>query len=437
MSTATPGRRRDDVSEPSQHRSLHQTAVEQFQQAANLLDIPEQHRAILSRPKNEVIVNFPVQLDDGSWQMFRGYRIQHNNVLGPFKGGIRFHPDVDLDEVTALAQWMTFKCALVGVPFGGAKGGVTIDPSAYSSDELQRVVRRFTHSLGANIGPEHDIPAPDVGTNSQMMDWLMDTYANMSGAGLRQMVKGVVTGKSIACGGSAGREAATGQGVLYTLRHWCGESGMRLGDLTFSVQGFGNVGSHFARLAAAEGSTMMAVGDHTATIVASSADGIDPNELAAWVQANGGVKGFPGADQANTEDLFSMPVDVFVPAALENQITEDRARALDCQVVLEAANGPTTPEAEAILAERSITVVPDILANAGGVAVSYFEWLQNKSSRYWSIDDVDERLRTIMWDANDAVVEKRRELNCSMREAAYAVALLRLDDVYQRRGIFP
>ncbi len=435
MSTETPSRRHDDEKPP--HRSLHQTAVAQFQRAADLLDIPDQHRAILSRPKNEVIVNFPVQLDDGEWRMFRGYRIQHNNVLGPFKGGIRFHPDVDLDEVTALAQWMTFKCALVGVPFGGAKGGVTIDPSGHSTDELQRVVRRFTHSLGANIGPEHDIPAPDVGTNSQMMDWLMDTYANMSGAGLRQMVKGVVTGKSIACGGSAGREAATGQGVLYALRHWCGESGMRLGDLTFAVQGFGNVGSHFARLACAEGSTMMAVGDHTATIRATSADGIDADQLAAWVAANGGVTGYPGAEEVDTETLFATPVDVFVPAALENQITEERAQILDCQVVMEAANGPTTPEAELALAAKDVAIVPDILANAGGVAVSYFEWLQNKSSRYWSADDVDERLRTLLWDANDAVVAKRAELGCSMREAAYAVALLRLNDVYERRGIFP
>ncbi len=437
MSNGPHTRRRDDVSPSPGHRSLHQTAVEQFQRAADLLDITDQYRAILSRPKNEVIVNFPVQLDDGSWQMFRGYRIQHNNILGPFKGGIRFHPDVDLDEVTALAQWMTFKCALVGIPFGGAKGGVTIDPSAYSSAELQRVVRRFTHALGSNIGPEHDIPAPDVGTNGQMMDWLMDTYANMSGVGLRQMVKGVVTGKSIACGGSAGREAATGQGVLYTLRHWCGENGVRLDGLRFSVQGFGNVGSHFARLACAEGSLLMAVGDHTGTIVAPSDAGMKADDLAAWVAANGGVKGFPGGDAADTEELFSTPVDVFVPAALENQITDERAEAMDCRVVLEAANGPTTPEAEAVLADKSITVVPDILANAGGVAVSYFEWLQNKSSRYWSAEDVDERLRTLMWDANDAVVAKMAELGCSMREAAYAVALVRLNDVYERRGIFP
>jgi len=218
--------------EEAPERSLHLTAVQQFQRAADLIELPGQYRAILSQPKNEVIVNFPVMLDDGEWEIFRGYRIQHNNLLGPYKGGIRFHQDVDLDEVKALAQWMTFKCALVGLPFGGAKGGVTITPSLYSDDELQRIVRRFTHALGHNIGVDHDIPAPDVGTDSRVMDWVMDTYANLSGPGTRHGVKGVVTGKSIITGGSAGREEATGRGVLYALRHWCGETGERLDQLS-------------------------------------------------------------------------------------------------------------------------------------------------------------------------------------------------------------
>ncbi len=422
-------------------RSLHQTAVEQFQRAAELVGIEDRYRQILSHPKNEVIVNFPVQMDDGSWQIFRGYRIQHNNVLGPYKGGIRFHPDVDLDEVSALAAWMTFKCALVGVPFGGAKGGVTIDPSAFSPRELQRVVRRFTHALGSNIGPDHDIPAPDVGTNSQMMDWIMDTFANLAGPANRHSVKGVVTGKSLATGGSIGREEATGQGVLYTLRHWCGERGERLDQLSIAVQGFGNVGAHFARLAAMAGCRITVVGDHTATVAAEK--GLDIPALLEWVEVNGGVAGFAESDAGGlaetvpAETLFSTPVDVFVPAALENQITAVRAHGLRCRLVVEAANGPTTPEGEVVLEDRGIEILPDVLANAGGVVVSYFEWLQNKSAQAWSAAEVDERLRTILWDANDRVVDTMNELGCTRREAAYAVALRRLAEVYERRDIFP
>ncbi len=416
-------------------RSLHQTAVDQFHRAADLVGLPEPHRSILSHPKNEVIVNFPVQLDDGRWEVFRGFRIQHNNIIGPYKGGLRFHPDVDLDEVKALAAWMTFKCALAGIPFGGAKGGVTINPRDYSDSEMERIVRRFTHALGANIGPEHDIPAPDVGTNAMMMDWIMDTYTNLSGPGSRQTVKGVVTGKSLACGGSLGRNAATGQGVLYSLRHWCGEVGERLDSLSISVQGFGNVGAHFSRLAYKDGCTIKVVGDHTGTI--RNDDGIDIEELGPWVADNGGVDGFPGARAVDAEELFSTDVDVFVPAALENQITLERARTMTCRLIVEAANGPTTPEAEELLTEQGVAIVPDILANAGGVIVSYFEWLQNKSSSYWSEEEVDRRLRTLVWDAHDAVVVTKKSLNCTRREAAYAVALERLADVYDRRGIFP
>ncbi len=416
-------------------RSLHQTAVDQFRRAAELVNLNDSYREILSHPKNEIIVNFPVSLDDGTKKVFTGYRIQHNNLLGPYKGGLRFHPDVDLDEVKALAAWMTFKTALVGVPFGGAKGGVTIDPSQYSTDEMRRIVRRFTHALGSNIGPDHDIPAPDVGTSSQTMDWVMDTYTNISPPGFRQSVKGVVTGKSIEVGGSIGREAATGRGVLYSLRHWCGETGVRLDDLKVSVQGFGNVGSFFAELAAEAGCQIVAVADHTGSI--ANEDGIDVAKLRRWTAEQGGVGGFPGATAVGTEEFFALPVDVLVPAALENQITEERAKAVQCRVLVEAANGPTTAEAEVVLADRGIEVVPDILANAGGVIVSYFEWLQNKSARAWSFEDVDNRLRDIVWQAHDRVVERRAELSCSRREAAYVVALDRIADVYDRRGIFP
>jgi glutamate dehydrogenase (NAD(P)+) len=269
-------------------------AVDQFHRAADLIDLRDDYREILSQPKNEIIVNFPVHLDDGTTKVFTGYRIQHNNILGPFKGGLRFHPDVDLDEVKALAAWMTFKTALVGVPFGGAKGGVTIDPWSYSEGEMKRIVRRFTHALGSNIGPDHDIPAPDVGTTSQTMDWLMDTFANISPPGFRHSVKGVVTGKSIACGGSLGREEATGRGVLFSLRHWCGERGERLDSLLVSVQGFGNVGSHFAELASEAGCRVVAITDHTGGI--RSDGGINVTKLRAWVADTGGVAGFPAAD---------------------------------------------------------------------------------------------------------------------------------------------
>lgn len=416
-------------------RSLHQAAVDQFQRAADLIDLNDAYREILSHPKNEIIVNFPVSLDDGSKKVFTGYRIQHNNLLGPYKGGLRFHPDVDLDEVKALAAWMTFKTALVGIPFGGAKGGVTIDPSAYTEDEMRRIVRRFTHALGSNIGPDHDIPAPDMGTSSQTMDWVMDTYANISPPGFRHSVKGVVTGKSIEVGGSVGREEATGRGVLYSLRHWCGETGHRLDELAVAVQGFGNVGGHFCELAAEAGVTITGVSDHTGTVV--NTDGLDVAKLRLWAAENGGVDGFPGGEIVDTEALFSLPVDVFVPAALQNQITPERAAKLRCSLIIEAANGPTTAEAEPVLADKGVEIVPDILANAGGVIVSYFEWLQNKSARAWSFADVDDRLRDLVWQAHDRVVDRRAKLGCTRREAAYVVALDRIADVYDRRGIFP
>ncbi len=415
--------------------SLHEAANRQFQRAADLIDLNPDYRKILSEPENEVVINFPVRLDSGEMRMFKGYRIQHNNLLGPFKGGLRFHPDVDLDEVKALAAWMTFKCSLVGLPYGGAKGGVTINPREYSDGELQRLVRRFTHQLGDTIGPEIDIPAPDVGTNAKMMDWIMDTYANVSGPGGRQQLKGVVTGKSVEVGGSLGREAATGQGVLYALRHWCGETGQRLSELRVSIQGFGNVGSHFARLAALEGCRVVAVADHTATL--HDDEGLDIPALFAYARENRMIKGFDGADEIDTEKLFDIAVDAFIPAALENQVTEERAERMSCRVIVEAANGPTTSAGEDVLLGKGVDIIPDVLANAGGVVVSYFEWLQNQSGRAWRVDDVDTRLREIIWDANDKVVAMKEELNCSHRDAAYAVSLSRLADVYDRRGIFP
>tara|TARA_Y100000815_G_scaffold54016_1_gene43827 strand:- start:563 stop:1831 length:1269 start_codon:yes stop_codon:yes gene_type:complete len=416
--------------------SLFATALDQFNRGADLIDLPDDLRSILSQPKNEIIVNFPVRMNDGTYRVFRGYRIQHSNLLGPYKGGVRFHNMVDLDEVKALASWMTWKSALCDIPFGGAKGGISFDPTVLETDELERVVRRFTHALGSNIGPDHDIPAPDLGSNAQSMVWMMDTYANSTGATERQNVKRIVTGKTLETGGSPGREKATGQGVVFCLQHWADEVGFDLVGATVSIQGFGNVGSATGRILQVHGARLVAVADHGGSI--TDEDGIDAFELADWVREHGSVAGFPSAMWIDDEDFWSVPTDLLVPAALENQVTAEHAGRIQARVVVEAANGPTTLEAEKILAQRNIDVLPDILVNAGGVVVSYFEWLQNRSAQRWDLEDVDFKLREILWKACDAVVDIRKELEIqSRRDAAYAVALRRLQVVYKQRGIFP
>ena len=416
--------------------SLFATALDQFNRGAEIIDLPDDLRSILSQPKNEIIVNFPVLMNDGSYRVFRGYRIQHSNLLGPYKGGVRFHPMVDLDEVKALATWMTWKSALCDIPFGGAKGGISFDPTALEADELERVVRRFTHALGTNIGPDHDIPAPDLGSNAQSMVWMMDTYANSTGATERQNVKRIVTGKTLETGGSPGREKATGQGVVFCLQHWADEVGFDLVGATVSIQGFGNVGSATGRILQVHGARLVAVADHAGAI--TDEDGIDAFELADWVREHGSVAGFPKAMWIDDEDFWSVPADILVPAALENQVTAANVGRIQARVVVEAANGPTTLEAEKILEQRGIDVLPDILVNAGGVVVSYFEWLQNRSAQRWDLEDVDFKLREILWKACDEVVDIRSELEiASRRDAAYAVALRRLQVVYEQRGIFP
>tara|TARA_B100000700_G_scaffold243963_1_gene272000 strand:- start:3527 stop:4837 length:1311 start_codon:yes stop_codon:yes gene_type:complete len=418
------------------HTSLFATALAQLERGADLIDLPNDLRSILSQPKNEIIVNFPVKMNDGSYRVFRGYRIQHSNLLGPYKGGVRFHPMVDLDEVKALASWMTWKSALCEIPFGGAKGGISFDPSGLEADELERVVRRFTHALGSNIGPDHDIPAPDLGSNAQSMVWMMDTYANSTGAAERQNVKRVVTGKTLETGGSPGRDKATGQGVVFCLQHWADEVGFDLSGASASIQGFGNVGGATGRILQVHGTKVVAVADHGGAI--TDEDGIDAFDLTDWVHQNGTVAGFPDAMWIDPDDFWSIQSDILVPAALENQITVDNVAQIQARVVVEAANGPTTLEAETALTQRGIDVLPDILVNAGGVVVSYFEWLQNRSAEQWDLDDVDHRLRETLWRACDAVVNLREELEVeSRRDAAYALALRRLQVVYEQRGIFP
>lgn len=403
--------------------------------AADVIALPPDVRSLLSHAKTELIVNFPVRMDDGSLRIFTGYRIQHNNILGPYKGGMRYHPDIRLDEVRALAALMTWKCALLEIPFGGAKGGVQCDPGALSEGERMRITRRFTHQLGDAIGPDHDIPAPDVGTGAQEMAWMMDTYMNSGGVAHKNAKRAVVTGKPIACGGSQGRVKATGQGVAHCVTQWARDHGRSVEGLKLIVQGFGNVGSHAALVLQGHGASIVGVSDHTGSIVA--ARGIDAWGLMAHVRDHGGVAGFGGAEACSREDWIATEADVFIPAALENQLGDSEARALKVAVVVEGANGPTNPTGEVVLAERGIEVVPDILANAGGVTVSYYEWLQNKRNERWTLDEVDSKLETAMTRAYRRVREGAKERGCSMRVAAYALALEALREPYQQRGIFP
>lgn len=406
-----------------------------LEEAARLVDLAPYVATILSQPKNELIVNFPVRMDDGTIRLYRGYRIQHNNVLGPFKGGIRYHESVSLDELKALAAMMTWKCALVGLPLGGGKGGIAFDPHAVSRAELQRITRRFFHALGSNIGPETDIPAPDVGTDAKVMAWAMDTYVSLSSQLQQQSVKGVVTGKPVASGGTLGREKATGQGLVHCIREWAAERDVPLGGATLLVQGFGNVGSFTAILLSQLGVSTIAVGDHTGYL--HNPEGFNPHKLQDHVRRNRSIAGYPGGRRIGRDEFFALKADLCVPAALENQIGPDEAGRLDVKLVAEGANGPTTPEGEKVLLERGIDVLPDILANSGGVTVSYYEWVQNKRSESWTLEEVDARLERAMRRAYREVVEMARQKKCSMRVAAYAVALQRLGVVYGEREIFP
>ena len=416
-------------------RSVYKDVQRQFDKAADVMGLDPDVRKILATTTNEIVVHFPVKLDDGSIEMFTGYRVQHNNVLGPYKGGLRFHPSVNLDEVRALASWMTWKTALAGIPFGGGKGGIQIDPSKYSRTELEHITRRFTFALAQNIGPEYDIPAPDVNTNAQIMAWMLDTYLMMMPAQQRQNCTHVVTGKPVEAGGSVGRDKATGQGVVFCIEAWARDHGFDLDGATFAVQGFGNVGSWSARLLAPHGAKLVAVQDVTGAIAAPG--GIDPEALTTWVHRHGGVDGFPGARPVPTETFLETPCDILIPAALEGQITRETAASLRCRLVAEGANGPTDPDGDEILRDRGIAVLPDILCNGGGVIVSYFEWLQNKRSEFWDLEEVDRKLHRRTLTAYEKVRDTARERGVDWRTAAYVVALQRLETVYKERGIFP
>ena len=417
--------------------SLYQVAQSQWRHAAELIDLDPWIATILSEPKNEIRVNFPVQMDDGNYRLFNGYRVQHNNILGPYKGGMRFHPDVDIDEVKALASWMAFKCALVDLPLGGAKGGVEMNPKEHSTGELMRITRRFTHALGENIGPDYDIPAPDVGTNAQTMVWMMDTYLNATNAHDRFAARGVVTGKTLTCGGSLGRDKATGQGTVYNLEAWADRRDFDFDGATFVVQGFGNAGSWAARLLCATGAKLLAASNSRGVVYSDR--GLDPVALLAYIAEHQDPAGFPGSESIPNKQLWQIKADILIPAALESQIREDNAGDLEVKVIAEAANGPTTPAGDEVLREKGIDLIPDILCNAGGVIVSYFEWVQNKKSERWELEEVDRKLRRLITAACDAATAatKRYDLGYDSRTAAYVVAIERIQRAYRERGIFP
>lgn len=420
---------------PATGWSFFQQVNKQVVKASDACKLSRDVRTILGEPKNEIAVNFPVKLADGQIHMFKGYRIQHNNLLGPFKGGIRYAPSVSLDEVKALAALMTYKCSLVELPFGGGKGGIQLDPAKFSQDELMRITRRFTAALGNNIGPLYDIPAPDMGTNAQIMVWMMDTFVNTTGSQSRNLSQAVVTGKTLACGGSEGREKATAQGMVFCLEKWAEERKRRLPELSFAIQGFGNVGGNTAKILHALGARIVAIQDKDATL--HHPEGLDVPSLAAHMGRTGALKGFSGAKEISNDALYEVDCDVFVPAAVEGVINAETAKKLKCQLVAEGANGPTRPEGEEVLGAKKIDVLPDILANSGGVIVSYFEWVQNRLSERWDLDEVDLKLKKKILRAYAHMREAASSLGVDARTAAYVHAIRRIEVAYQERGIFP
>ncbi|HEU4458480.1 MAG TPA: Glu/Leu/Phe/Val dehydrogenase [Methylibium sp.] len=385
----------------------------------------------LKRPKRALIVDVPIEMDDGSVRHYEGFRVQHNLSRGPGKGGVRYHPDVTLEEVMALSAWMTVKCAAVNLPYGGAKGGIRVDPKQLSLKELEKLTRRYTSEIGIIIGPQRDIPAPDVNTNGQIMAWMMDTYSMNTGA----TATGVVTGKPIHLGGSLGRVKATGRGVFVTGREAARRIGLKLDQARVAVQGLGNVGGSAAELFGQAGSKIVAAQDHTGTIV--NMNGLDLAELMPWVRERGGVGGFKGAETIEPETFWDIDCDILIPAALEGQISATRAKRVKAKLVLEGANGPTVPEADDILAERGVLVVPDVICNAGGVTVSYFEWVQDFSSFFWSEDEINLRLDKIMVDALKKIWDTADRHRISLRTATFAVACERILIAREERGLYP
>jgi glutamate dehydrogenase (NAD(P)+) len=432
-SAAPPGRVRSAFKSgtPARvHRNPFDDVLEQIERAAQVLHPDVDALAPLRHPKRQVIVSLPVMLDDGHLKVFEGFRVMYDNSRGPGKGGIRYHPDVNLDDCKALAAWMAWKCAIVDIPFGGAKGGVACDPLKMSAGELERVTRRYISEIFDLIGPTVDIPAPDVGTSPRVMAWVMDTFSMKKG----YVEPGVVTGKPIALGGSSGRLEATGRGLLFITRETLKRVGRDLPDSTVAIQGFGNVGSNAARLLHAAGAHVVAVSDVSGAIY--DRRGLDVPRLLAYYRETGQVSGFPSTQPLDNQELLRLPVDVLLPAAMEGQITADNASDINARIIVEGANGPTTPEADEILTRRGTLVVPDILANAGGVVVSYFEWVQDRYGYFWKEAEVNDRLEEKMVAAFDAVWSTRERFEVDGRTAAYILAVDRIIEARSLRGLY-
>jgi glutamate dehydrogenase (NAD(P)+) len=410
---------------------LFRTAVAQFEEALTHADVDAAAAERLHYPERAVMVSIPVHMDDGRWHVYPGYRVLHSSVLGPTKGGIRYDPHVSLGECAALAMWMTWKCALLRIPYGGAKGGVRCNPREMSLDELQRLTRRFTIELLPVIGPERDIPAPDMATNEQTMAWMMDTYSMQVGYAVPE----VVTGKPISIGGSVFRSEATGAGVVMVVERACHKLGWNLAEQGCVVQGFGNVGSVAARDLAARGARVLAVSDISGGVY--SPEGLDLAAVGSWIEKHGSLAGYPAVEHVSNSELLELPCDILVLAALEEQVTSENASRVECKLVAEGANGPTTFDADEILAQRGIVVLPDILTNAGGVTVSYFEWVQDIGRLFWNRDEIRARLADKLNDAFDRVWELAHQQQLSLRSAALVVAIREVAGALETRGIYP
>ncbi len=415
-----------------QRASAFSVAQEQLNRVAKIMHLDDDMLEYLCVPRRELIVHFPVVMDDDTIRMFTGFRVHHNTALGPTKGGIRYHPDVSLDESRALAMWMTWKCALMNLPYGGAKGGVVVNPKELSEKELQAMTRRYTTEISLFIGPEMDIPAPDVGTDAKVMAWIMDTYSMNRG----YSVPAVTTGKPMAVGGSAGREYATGLGITYVTRAMLRRRlGLHLEDTTVAIQGFGNVGSWTARAMHERGAKVIAVSDVSGAVYDER--GLDPRHLKHYAEETGTVVGYPRADSLTHEELLELNVDVLVPAALEGQITKENADKIKARVIAEGANGPTTPEADRILEDKGVLIIPDILCNAGGVVVSYFEWVQDLQAFSWDESEIRHQMKRKLLENLDDVLAITVQTNQDLRTAAYTIAIQRIVDAVKYRGIYP
>jgi glutamate dehydrogenase (NAD(P)+) len=410
--------------------SIFNAMLQEFDGAARLVGLDPGIWKILTHPKRQIIVSCPIQMDNGEIEVFTGYRVQYNITLGPAKGGIRYHPDVCLDEVTALAAWMTWKCAVAHIPFGGGKGGIVCDPTRMSRRELESLTRRYVAEIIDAIGPEKDVPAPDVNTNDQVMAWIMDTYSMHVG----HTSTAVVTGKPLELGGSLGRREATGRGVMIATREAAKHLGLDLKGATIAVQGFGNVGGISAQLLAEQGAKIVAVADWKGGVY--NAKGFDISKLSDYVRQHKTVADFADAEPLTNDQLFKLPVDILIPAALENQITMENAPHIRAKIVVEGANGPTTPEAHRHLYERGVMVVPDILANSSGVTTSYFEWVQDRYGYFWTEKEVNERLEAKMCEAFNAVLQTSIKYHVDLRTAAYIVAINRVATVTRMRGMY-